>query len=384
MPQAFPNIHVTIQPILLNDFTRQWADTADDVLAAVRQVGESGWYVLGKAVASFEKNLAAHLGAGFAVGCGNGMDAIEIALRALDLPSGAPVLTTPLSAFATTLAIVRAGGVPVFVDVDETGNIDLDRCEEVLASRSDVRFMVPVHLYGHALDLDRLSQLQQRFGLQIVEDCAQAIGCSSSSRKVGSVGALATVSFYPTKNLGAIGDGGAIFGTETTPREVCAALRNYGQSARYVHDRVGLNSRLDELHAAILDRAFLPKLTSWTERRRAIASAYSRALAGSVVQPLPIPAASGSVWHLYPVRVPAARRAAFQQHLDQRGVHTAIHYPTLISDQRALSGVRFEVLGSLDRARALSSSVVSLPIHPYLTDGEVERVLEAIGDWAPS
>lgn len=217
-----------------------------------------------------------------------------------------------------------------------------------------------------------------------MEDCAQAIGCSWGSRKVGSVGALATVSFYPTKNLGAIGDGGAIFGVDTSARETCLALRNYGQSARYVHDRVGLNSRLDELHAAILDRAFLPKLTRWTERRRAIANAYSQALTGSAVQPLPIPAHSASVWHLYPVRVPAARRAAFQQHLEKRGVHTAIHYPTLIPDQRALEGLPFEVVGSLDRARALASSVVSLPIHPYLTDAEVERVLEAIGDWPPA
>src|SRR5688572_19225144 len=197
---ADPTPNAVHSPILLNDFRRQWLDTGDEVLAAVSRVGESGWYILGKAVAGFEAALAASLGASFCVGCASGMDAIEIALRALDIVPGSVVLTTPLSAFATTLAIVRAGGTPLFVDVDDSGNIDLELCEQLLGSRDDVRFMVPVHLYGHALDLERLEELKARHRLQIVEDCAQAIGAGSGHRKVGTVGALATVSFYPTKN----------------------------------------------------------------------------------------------------------------------------------------------------------------------------------------
>lgn len=374
---------MTTSLILLNDFKRQWADTGADALAAVQRVGESGWYVLGGEVTRFETLLASELGAGFCVGCASGLDAIEIALRALDLQPGTRVLTTPLSAFATTLAIVRAGGIPVFADVDETGNLDLERAAEHLSKRRDITFMVPVHLYGHALDLQRLGQLKTQFGLRVVEDCAQAIGASSGGQLAGSVGDLAAVSFYPTKNLGALGDGGAVFGRDASAKAICESLRNYGQSARYVHDRLGLNSRLDELHAAILAGAFLPKLGAWTKRRREIAARYRDCIRHPEVQSMPAPRAEGSVWHLFPVLVPPARRAAFQAHLQANGVQSAIHYPTLIPDQAALNGVPFEVLGELTRARQIASSVVSLPIHPYLSDDELERVAAAVHAWGP-
>ena len=253
--------------ILLNDFQRQWADTRADVLDATERVGASGWYILGKNVESFERALAASFDRAFAVGCASGLDAIEIALRALGLRPGDKVLTTPLSAFATTLAILRAGGVPVFVDVDDHGLIDLARCEERLAT-GDIRAFVPVHLYGQPLPLPRLAELQARFAVALVEDCAQSALARFRGRSAGTVGAIAATSFYPTKNLGALGDGGALLTDDPALRDRCASLRNYGQTARYQHDELGLNSRLDELQAAILAQAFLPRLPAWTERRR--------------------------------------------------------------------------------------------------------------------
>ena len=367
--------------VLLNDFKRLWADAGPDVLAAVGAVGESGWYVLGPEVRRLEAALAPVLGRGQVIGCGSGLDAIEIALRALALPRGAKVLTTPLSAFATTLAIVRAGGVPVFVDVDEHGLVDLDRCADVLASDAAVRAMVPVHLFGNVADLDRLAALRERFGLLLVEDCAQCIGASWGGRPAGSAGQLAATSFYPTKNLGALGDGGAVATDDPALADRCRALRDYGQSERYVHDVVGMNSRLDELHAAILARAFLPRLPRWTQRRRAVSAAYLAGIRHPLVRPLRPPERSEGVAHLFPVRVPAAARDAFVRHLRGRGVQSGVHYPRLIPQQRALLPGSFEVRGELARASELAASEVSLPVHPYLEDAEVARVVEAVNGW---
>jgi dTDP-3-amino-3,4,6-trideoxy-alpha-D-glucose transaminase len=386
----------------MNDFGRQWAETGDDVLAAVREVGESGWYVLGRQGTAFEGALARHLGRRHAIGCGNGLDALEIGLRALGVAPGQKVLTTPLSAYATTLAITRAGGVPVFVDVDRSGLIDLDLAERALAADALIRFMVPVHLYGHALDLDRLESIKRRFGLRIVEDCAQAVGATavgatavgkaavcamaggarSGDRPVGSVGDVAATSFYPTKNLGALGDGGAVLTDDDALDRTCRALRDYGQTSKYVHDLPGLNSRLDEVHAAVLARAFLPRLAAWTARRAAVADAYVSGLAAAAhVRPFPQPPHSRSVWHLFPVLVPADGRDAFMAHLKAAGVQSAVHYPKLIPEQRALAGVPFEVKGELTVAATLARGEVSLPIHPHLSDEDVARVVAAAKAW---
>ncbi len=372
---------MTVPDVLANDFKRLWADVGADVLAAVTAVGESGWYVLGPEVRGFEGALAPLLGRRQAIGCASGLDAIELALRAVGLERGAKVLTTPLSAFATTLAIVRAGGVPVFVDVDAHGLLDLERCAEALAADPSIRAMVPVHLYGQVADLGRLEALRDRFGLVVVEDCAQCLGAAFRGRPAGSVGQLAATSFYPTKNLGALGDGGAVATDDPALADRCRALRDYGQSAKYVHDSLGLNSRLDELHAAILARAFLPRLAAWTGRRRDIARAYSASLRHSLVRVLGEPDGSEGVWHLFPVCVPSERREAFVRHLGARGIRAAVHYPHLIPQQPALRGCAFEVLGELPRAEALAATEVSLPIHPYLTDGEVERVVAAVDGW---
>jgi dTDP-3-amino-3,4,6-trideoxy-alpha-D-glucose transaminase len=295
------------------------------------------------------------------------------------------VLTTPLSAFATTLAIIRAGGSPVFVDVDAQGLVDLDVCRAFLEQNRDVRFFVPVHLFGRSLDLGKLADLKSDFSLKIVEDCAQSVLARFGGRLTGSVGQIATTSFYPTKNLGAFGDAGAVFTDDQDLQRRCVSLRNYGQSSRYVHDELGLNSRLDELHAAILVQALIPRLGHWTERRCEIAKRYLTEIKNPHLRIIPVPRESNPVWHLFPVLITADRRTAFRDQLESDGVQSAIHYPRLISDQEALvnGGQRFEVYRQLANARRLTLEEVSLPIHPQLSDTDVDRVIASASNWAP-
>ncbi len=371
------------ETIPANPFDRQWAAIGPDVMQAVERVGTSGWYVLGQEVESFERAFAAQSGVAHAVGCGSGLDAIEIGLRALGLAPGEKVLTTPLSAFATSLAILRAGGVPCFVDVDDSGLLDLDEAEKQLTDDRAIRFLLPVHLFGHALDLERLSELRDRFELRIVEDAAQAALARSNGRAVGSVGQAAAISFYPTKNLGALGDGGCVLTDDRRIADACRGIRDYGQSAKYVHDRLGMNSRLDELHAAVLRRALLPRLSDWTARRRQIAVRYRDGLTCAPVDVPPIPERSESVWHLFPVLVREGDRDDLLEHLRSNGVQAGVHYPRLIDEQPALPVRPGTVMGDLANARRFRADEVSLPIHPYLRDDEIDRVVALVQEWKP-
>lgn len=366
----------------LVDFPRQWQEIHEDAERVFREVGESGWYILGREVAAFEEALAGAWSLPFAVGVASGLDAIEIALRALDIRAGDRVLTTPLSAFATTLAILRCQAVPVFIDTDRHGLLDLEACADVLDRDPSIRFVVPVHLYGHALDMSVLRALAARPGIRLVEDCAQAIGATWKGIPVGTAGAAAATSFYPTKNLGAMGDGGAVLTQSPEIRDQARRLRHYGQSSTYVHDEIGLNSRLDELQAALLGRVLLPRLHGWTQRRRAVAARYLRELANPAVE-VPAPAQTeGSVWHLFPVVVPGERRAAFRGHLSDRGVETGVHYPRLITTQQALLRYERHVrAGPLPNATGFADGEVSLPIHPFLGEGEVDAVVGAVNSW---
>ncbi len=365
--------------ILLNDFAAMWDDIRNEALQAVERVGRSGWLILGEEVGAFEQDLATYSGIPFCIGVANGMDAIEIGLRCLGLEPGEKVLTTPLSAFATSLAIVRAGGQPVFVDTDASGQLDLDAARVYLAANRDVRFMVPVHLFGHALDLEKLRALRDEFSLRIVEDCAQSIGARSHSIPVGSIGQMAATSFYPTKNLGCLGDGGAIFTADEELRARARALRDYGQSRKYVHDHIGLNSRLDELQAAILRSALLPRLSQFTETRRSIAKMMCDGITTSRLRVIRGADSSCSVWHLFPVQV-EGERESFQAHLKAQGIATGIHYPIIIPRQRA-----FEHLSLANevfpRASEMAQSEISLPIHPYLRPSQVEQIVTACNAW---
>ncbi|MEY2562639.1 MAG: hypothetical protein QOH88_832 [Verrucomicrobiota bacterium] len=370
--------------IAQNDFKRQWQLVGPSTLAAVERVGASGWYLLGGEVAQFEEALAHKWGLGHAVGVGNGMDAIEIGLRCLGLKPGEKVLTTPLSAFATTLAIIRAGGIPVFVDVDELGGLDLHQCRALLQKDRSIRFLVPVHLYGFPLNLQELYDLKEDFSLLIVEDCAQSIGATDHGLRAGTVGQIAATSFYPTKNLGAMGDGGALLTNSDAIATQAKALRNYGQSAHYLHSELGLNSRLDELQAAILHDALLPHLDTWAKARSRIAQAYLDQIKHPLIA-LPAPrTGSIPVWHIFPVKVSAGKRDALRESLHRQEIQGAVHYPRIIPEQPAFIDYgRGEVAFDGTNARRFASSELSLPIHPFLTDQEVTAVIEACNSWQP-
>lgn len=360
--------------VAANDFARQWQDIGADALAAVERVGESGWLILGEEVDAFERELAEWWGIPHAVGVASGLDALEIGLRCAGIGLGAKVLTTPLTAFATTLAILRAGAAPVWCDIDDSGGLDLEQAEAAIAADEEIEAVLPVHLYGHPLDPAGLRQLGEQ-GVTVIEDCAQSAGAARDGAPSGTVGLAAATSLYPTKNLGAMGDGGVLLTADAEVAVRARRLRDYGQSARYEHSELGLNSRLDELHAAILRSAMLPRLDRFLKRRAEVASRYSDALRGGQLRP--IETASGkSAHHLYAVEVVEGDPVATANALRERGIGVARHYPFVCPDQGAAAG-RGGTFGDLAVARRLAERELSLPIHPYLEDDEVEAVIEA-------
>ena len=364
-----------VMDIAANDFARQWRDVREDALAAVDRVGESGWLVLGEEVASFERELAEWWGLPHAVGVASGLDALEIGLRCAGVAPGDRVLTTPMTAFATTLAILRAGAVPVWCDVDASGGLDLDRAEAALAADRSIRALLPVHLYGHPLDPAALGRLAAEHGVVVIEDCAQSAGAERDGAPTGAAGLAAATSLYPTKNLGAMGDGGVLLTADAGAAERARSLRDYGQRSRYEHAEPGLNSRLDELQAAILRSALLPRLDGFLARRREVAERYAAALAPTSLRPVEA-AAGRSAHHLFPVEVAEGDPIAVAEKLREAGVGVGRHYPFVCPDQAAVAGVG-ESLDPLANARRLAARELSLPIHPYLEDAEVEAVVAA-------
>lgn len=358
-----------------NDFARQWRDIQGDVNRAVDRVGRSGRLVLGEEVRAFERELADWWGVPHAVGVASGMDALEIALRCFDLPRGARVLTTPLTAFATTLAIVRAGAEPVWVDVDETGGLDLDEVDQALRADRSILAVMPVHLYGHPMDLTALERLASEHDVVIIEDCAQSLGAERDGRPTATAGVVAGTSLYPTKNLGALGDGGVLLTSDEALAARARRLRNYGQSARYEHAELGLNSRLDELHAAILRSAHMTRLDGWISRRREIAETYTDALRGCGLRPIE-PADGRSSYHLFPVEVTEGPPLKVAEYLATHGVAVGHHYPVTCPDQLAVAGLGTRV-GTFPIARRLAQRELSLPVHPYLEQAEIEHVIES-------
>jgi dTDP-3-amino-3,4,6-trideoxy-alpha-D-glucose transaminase len=363
-----------------NDFARQWEDVRLDALAAVERVGRSGRLILGEEVEAFEREFAGWWGVPHAVGVASGLDALEIALRCAEVPVGSRVLTTPLTAFATTLAILRAGAEPVWCDVDDSGGLDLELAAAALRSDRAIRAILPVHLYGHPLDPAGLDQIAAEHDVVLIEDCAQSAGAERGGRPTATAGVAAGVSLYPTKNLGAMGDGGVVLTADAKLAERARAMRDYGRQGPHCHAEAGLNSRLDELQAALLRSALLPRLDRSLTRRHEIASRYAEALAGTSLRP--VAANEGrSAHHLFPVEATRADAAELAAALEQRGIPTGRHYPILCPDQPALAG-RGVTIGSLAVARRIAERELSLPVHPYLRDEEVEAVVDACRDAA--
>ena len=352
-----------------------------EIDAAIATVLEGGAYVLGPEVAAFESELAAYAGAAQAVGVASGTDAIELALRACGVTEASRVFTVSFTAVPTVAAIVRAGATPVFVDID-AGTYAMDPASlEAALETFDARpgdAVLPVHLYGQMADLDAIGGLAASVGAVVVEDCAQAHGATLDGRRAGSIGVAGAFSFYPTKNLGALGDGGAVVTSDAAVAERLRGLRQYGWDAQRISQEDGLNSRLDELQAAVL-RVKLRHLDEDNARRRAIAGLYDERLGGLPgVSPPVLRPGSTHVYHQYVVRT--SRRPQFTAHLADRGVRTGIHYPVPAHLHPAYRDVPAGPSG-LARSEAAAREVVSLPMFPELGVERATRVTEAIADW---
>ena len=351
-------------------------DDGHDVRAAVERVIASGWYVLGPEVEAFESEFARAMGAAHAVGVGTGTDAIALILRALGIGPGDEVITTPLSAAYTALAIMMTGARPVFADIDPVRlTIDPEQVGRAIGPRT--RAILPVHLYGQAAEMTALERVARHHNLAIVEDCCQAHLATAEGRPVGTIGVAGAFSFYPTKNLGALGDGGAVVTSDPALAARIRRLRNGGQSDRYHHEDAGVNSRLDEIQAAIL-RARLPRLGAWTDRRRALAARYRRLLQDAPGVDVPAERDLGHVYHLFVVRAVRgvqSARADLQASLASRGIETLIHYPVPIPRQPALAGA--QPVDCPIAARACDD-VLSLPLYPGLSETDVDLVAASV------
>jgi dTDP-3-amino-3,4,6-trideoxy-alpha-D-glucose transaminase len=343
---------------------------APAVREAIERVIERGWFILGPELDAFEPEFAAASGAAHAVGVGTGTDALALALRALGIGPGDEVITAPLSAAYSALAIVMAGATPVFADIDPS-RLTMDPRAAAAAITPRTAALMPVHIYGQPADMTVFEALARRHNLAIVEDACQAHFATCEGRPVGTFGAAGAFSFYPTKNLGALGDGGAIITGDARLADRLRRLRNGGQTDRYRHVEVGVNSRLDEMQAAIL-RARLPFMPAWTARRRALAAGYRRALTGAGVA-VPPEADAGHVYHLFPVL--AADRTAFMARLGAEGIGALVHFPIPVPRQLAFADLAPADCPVADRVCA---EVCSLPLHPHLRDADLQTVAAAV------
>lgn len=357
----------------MNDFKTEPPQLIEDMLNAVRRVLVSGWYILGNEVVEFEKQWAEICGVSNAVGVGNGMDAIEISLRALDIGPGDEVITTSMTAFASVLAIVRAGAIPVLADINtDSGLLSVDSVSRCITRKT--KAILLVHLYGQVCQMDIWTSLCKRKGINLIEDCAQAHLASWQGKVAGSFGEVGAYSFYPTKNLGTPGDAGMLVTSNKSIAQRSSQLRNYGQSLRYHHPDLGMNSRLDEIHAAILIER-LKWLQKFTLRRRQIADAYRKRINNPLIQHLAPPEEiSSHVYHLYVVK--SNERDALQLHLQRNQVQALIHYPIPVHQQKPFINVARDPNG-LRSSELHSITCLSLPCNPQMTDNDIDAVIFA-------
>lgn len=355
-------------PIL--DLKPAYEELRAEIDAAYHRVMESGWLLLGRELEAFEVEYAASVGAKHCVGVANGLEAMQLVLMARGIGPGDEVIVPSHGYIATWLAVTHSGARPVPCEPDpQTYNLDPDRIAPLVTPRT--RALLPIHLYGQTADLPAINAVAARHGLFVLEDAAQSHGAQCQGRAAGSLGDAAGVSFYPSKNLGALADAGAVTTSDDALADRLRHLRNYGSKVRYQNDYPGLNSRLSELQAAFL-RAKLPHLAAWNERRRALARIYEARLSGIPDLTLPhVPGWAKPVWHLYVVRTP--RRDALQQHLAAQGIGTQVHYPVPPHLSRAYAGAGWR-RGDFPLAEQFANEVLSLPIGPHTTAGQIEHV----------
>jgi len=355
------------------DLSVSYRELQEQLNSAVQRVLNSGWYILGEEVEAFEQEFANYCGAKYCIGVGNGLDALTLSLRAMGVVAGDEVIVPTNTYIATWLAVSQLGAVPVPVEPKmDTYNLNLELLEKAITTKTKV--IIPVHLYGQPVDLDGCLRLAKKYDLQVLEDAAQAHGAKYKGRMIGTHGNAVTWSFYPGKNLGALGDAGAITTNDESLAEKLCMLRNYGSKKKYVHELMGMNSRLDPMQAAIL-REKLQVLTKWNEQRESIANRYLIELAGLPVQ-LPVVADwAEPVWHLFVIRT--KQREELQQFLLKQGVQTQIHYPIPPHLQSAYSDLGYK-MGDFPVAEEICNEVLSLPIDPHLQSLQVDWLIQTI------
>jgi dTDP-4-amino-4,6-dideoxygalactose transaminase len=365
--------------ISMNGFSQEPAEILVAEQEAATSVFASHYYVLGNQVTEFESEWADYCGSQHAVGVANGLDALEIILRTQGIGAGDQVITTPMTAVATILGIIRAGATPVLADIDpETALLDPASVERCINEKT--RAIILVHLYGQVRNMATWQRLCDSHGIALIEDCAQSHGAQENGVGCGSFGVAGAFSFYPTKNLGAIGDAGALVTNDPKIDQQARIIRNYGQVNRYEHLEIGMNSRLDELQAAIL-RVRLNWLDEFTARRKQIALRYQAGITNQWVKLLAAPLnPEQHVYHLFVLTTPF--RDQMQQHLTELGVETLIHYPISADQQVALAGIATDPLG-LPHAKEHSDTCLSIPCHPQLTDSDLDHVIASVNSFVP-
>lgn len=364
-----------MQKVKYLDFPREYKQRGKSYIRAIENVFKSGIYVLGSEVERFEKEFAKYSGTTNCIGVANGLEAIQISLMALGIKNGDEVITTPVSAVATTLAILAVGATPVFVDINENGQIDLEQVSKLITRKT--KAVLPVHLYGQPMDIHTLQKMCKKHKLFLIEDAAQAHGSRLNNKKVGTFGDVACYSFYPTKNLGAIGDGGAIVTNNNKLANICREIRDYGQKSKYIHSRYGLNSRLDELQASVL-LVKLKNLELDNNKRREVAKRYIKNLTGITEIHMILPKTiKDSNFHLFVIRI--KKRETLKAYLAKHGIPSLIHYPVTIPDQPMFNN-KYKNL-AISKARFFVDEVLSLPCHPFMKLSEVDYVSDTIKEF---
>jgi len=357
------------------DLVRQHKPIMDELVDAFKKVVESGQFILGYELEQFEKEAANYLGSKYALGVGNGTDALILALRAIDVQKGDEVITTPFTFFATAETIAILGAKPVFVDIeDETLNIDATKIEEKITKRT--KAILPVHIFGQGAKIEKILEIARSYNLKVIEDTAQGFGAKRNGKYLGTFGDVGTFSFFPTKNLSCLGDGGLITTQDEAIYDIIKKLRVHGSPRKYYHEMLGYNSRLDTLQAAFL-RVKMKYIDRWNERRREIAAIYNRELSPYVRVP-EVDEGNIHIYHQYTIRTD--RRDELNAFLNQRGIMTQVHYPIPLHLQPALSYLGYKE-GDFPVAEKATKEVLSLPVFPEMTDEEINYVIDSIKDF---
>ena len=361
----------------LVDMKGQYSLIKEEINKACLRVVESGWYIGGEEVEKFEEELALHCNAKYAVGVSSGTDALCLALRVFDIGPGDEVISVSFTFMATTEAICLVGATPVFVDIDPKNfNMDASRIEKAITKKT--RAIMPVHLYGQTADMDPIMKLAKKYKLVVIEDAAQAIGAEYKGKQAGSIGDIGTLSFFPSKNLGACGDAGAVLTNRKDLIRKLKMLREHGSEKKYYHEYIGTNSRLDALQAAVL-RVKLKYLDGWTEKRREFANIYNNKikLGGDMI--LPVEEANNKhIYNQYTLRV--KKRKTFQKFLEMNGISSISYYPVPMHLQKAFKFLKYEK-GDFPESEKAAEEVLSIPIWPELGTGKITYVADKINEY---